>query len=125
MLEELIEGFDGTVGVYARRLATGEEVALRALARVGMAFLQGQAPPTTEELPTRSGLPGPRLESLMARAFDEGKLAENVRAFVSAVNRAKPSGAKGSYMQKVVISSTMGPGVKIDPQQLTAREAEG
>lgn len=47
-------------------------------------------------------------------SFDEGKLAENLRAFVDAVNRAKPSGAKGAYMKKISISSTMGPGVSVD-----------
>ncbi len=46
-------------------------------------------------------------------SFDEGKLIENVRAFVDALQKAKPSGAKGSYMQKVSLSSTMGPGVKV------------
>ena len=47
-------------------------------------------------------------------SFDEGKLSENIRAFVDAVNRAKPSGAKGTYLKKVSISSTMGPGVSLD-----------
>ena len=47
-------------------------------------------------------------------SFDEAKLAENVRAFIGAVNRAKPSGAKGAYLKKVSLSSTMGPGVSID-----------
>ncbi len=47
-------------------------------------------------------------------SFDAEKLAENIRAFVDAVNRAKPSGAKGTYMKKVSISSTMGPGVSLD-----------
>jgi large subunit ribosomal protein L1 len=47
-------------------------------------------------------------------SFDEGKLAENVRAFVDAVSRAKPSGAKGAYLKKVSLSSTMGPGVSLD-----------
>ncbi|MEM1301902.1 MAG: 50S ribosomal protein L1 [Pseudomonadota bacterium] len=47
-------------------------------------------------------------------SFDEAKLVENIRAFVDAVARAKPSGAKGTYMKKVAISSTMGPGVTID-----------
>ncbi|MFD1911644.1 50S ribosomal protein L1 [Halodurantibacterium flavum] len=47
-------------------------------------------------------------------SFDEGKLAENVRAFVEAVSRAKPTGAKGAYMRKVSLSSTMGPGVSVD-----------
>ncbi|WP_134680196.1 50S ribosomal protein L1 [Paracoccus ravus] len=47
-------------------------------------------------------------------SFDAAKLAENIRAFVDAVNRAKPSGAKGTYVKKVSISSTMGPGVSLD-----------
>ena len=47
-------------------------------------------------------------------SFDDGKLAENIRAFVDAVTRAKPSGAKGTYLKKVSISSTMGPGVSLD-----------
>jgi len=47
-------------------------------------------------------------------SFDAAKLAENVLAFVEAVNKAKPAGAKGSYMQRVALSSTMGPGVKLD-----------
>ena len=47
-------------------------------------------------------------------SFSQAALAENVTAFVAAVNRAKPSGAKGVFMKKVVISSTMGPSVKLD-----------
>ncbi|MDA7964784.1 50S ribosomal protein L1 [Ruegeria sp.] len=47
-------------------------------------------------------------------SFDEAKLVENVRAFVSAVAKAKPSGAKGTYMKKIALSSTMGPGVTVD-----------
>jgi large subunit ribosomal protein L1 len=47
-------------------------------------------------------------------SFDETKLVENVKAFVSAVNRAKPSGAKGTYLKKIALSSTMGPGVSVD-----------
>ncbi len=47
-------------------------------------------------------------------SFDEAKLVENVRAFVSAVAKAKPAGAKGTYMKKIALSSTMGPGVTID-----------
>jgi large subunit ribosomal protein L1 len=46
-------------------------------------------------------------------SFDAAKLTENVRAFVDAVNKAKPSGAKGAYLQKVSLSSTMGPGVSV------------
>ncbi len=46
-------------------------------------------------------------------SFDEDKLVENIRAFVDAVAKAKPSGAKGTYMKKIAISSTMGPGVSI------------
>ena len=51
-------------------------------------------------------------------SFDDGKLVENIKAFVDAVTRAKPQGAKGTYVQRVALSSTMGPGVKIDPSSV-------
>ena len=47
-------------------------------------------------------------------SFDEAQLAANIRAFVDAVTKAKPTGAKGTYMQRAAISSTMGPGVRLD-----------
>jgi len=47
-------------------------------------------------------------------SFDEAKLVENVKAFLSAVAKAKPAGAKGAYMKKINLSSTMGPGVSVD-----------
>ncbi|MGJ8606069.1 MAG: 50S ribosomal protein L1 [Marivita sp.] len=46
-------------------------------------------------------------------SFDDAKLVENVKAFVDAVAKAKPSGSKGTYMKKIALSSTMGPGVSI------------
>ncbi len=52
-------------------------------------------------------------------SFDAKKLEENVLAFVDAVSRAKPSGAKGTYMMKVSLASTMGPGVSIDVTSAT------
>lgn len=52
-------------------------------------------------------------------SFDAEKLAQNVRAFVEAVTRAKPSGAKGTYLKKVSISSTMGPGVSVELSSAT------
>ncbi|MGQ3673091.1 50S ribosomal protein L1 [Xanthobacter sp. TB0136] len=48
-------------------------------------------------------------------SFDAEKLAENIRAFADAVVKAKPAGAKGTYVQRVAISSTMGPGLKVEP----------
>jgi len=47
-------------------------------------------------------------------SFSEAAIADNVKAFVGAINRAKPAGAKGTFLKKVSISSTMGPGVKLD-----------
>ncbi|WP_370253168.1 50S ribosomal protein L1 [Nioella sp.] len=52
-------------------------------------------------------------------SFDAAKLAENVRAFVDAVSKAKPTGAKGAYMKKVSLSSTMGPGVSVSVDSAT------
>jgi large subunit ribosomal protein L1 len=53
-------------------------------------------------------------------SFEEGKLLENARAFVEAIQRAKPTGAKGTYVKKVSVSSSMGPGVKVDIASLAA-----
>jgi large subunit ribosomal protein L1 len=46
-------------------------------------------------------------------SFEDGKLVENVKALVDAVNRARPAGAKGTYLKKISISSTMGAGVSV------------
>jgi large subunit ribosomal protein L1 len=51
-------------------------------------------------------------------SFDQAKLVENIKAFADAVQKAKPTGAKGTYVQKIAISSTMGPGVKVDPSSV-------
>jgi large subunit ribosomal protein L1 len=53
-------------------------------------------------------------------SFDEDKLLGNIRALVDAINRAKPTGAKGTYVKKMSLSSTMGPGVKVDVASLAA-----
>ncbi len=53
-------------------------------------------------------------------SFDQGKIVENVKAFIDAVAKAKPAGAKGTYIQRVALSSTMGPGVKVDPSSVSA-----
>jgi large subunit ribosomal protein L1 len=52
-------------------------------------------------------------------SFAEDKLVENIRAFADAVQKARPAGAKGTFVQRVAISSTMGPGVKVEPSTLT------
>ena len=56
-------------------------------------------------------------------SFTEAALLENIQAFVSAINRAKPSGAKGTYIKRVALSSTMGPGVKVDVGSLSSPAA--
>src|SRR6187551_3723830 len=48
-------------------------------------------------------------------SFTEEALLENIRAFADAVNKSKPAGAKGTYVKRVAVSSTMGPGVHVDP----------
>ncbi|GBQ71121.1 50S ribosomal protein L1 [Ameyamaea chiangmaiensis NBRC 103196] len=47
-------------------------------------------------------------------SFEADKLAENIRALVDAVQKARPAGAKGTYLKKAALSSTMGPGVRVD-----------
>ena len=58
-------------------------------------------------------------------SFPDSHLAENVCALVDAVNKAKPSGAKGAYVRKVSLSSTMGPGVGLEVAPLLERAAQG
>jgi hypothetical protein len=61
-------------------------------------------------------------------SFTEDALVENIKAFVDAVAKAKPQGAKGTYIKKVSLSSTMGPGVKVDTgsiPRLSAQSAAG
>jgi large subunit ribosomal protein L1 len=53
-------------------------------------------------------------------SFGEGDLVANVSSFLDAVLKAKPSGAKGTYVKGVSLSSTMGPGIKIDPSALSS-----
>ena len=53
-------------------------------------------------------------------SFTQDKLAENVSAFLNAIAKARPSGAKGKFMKKITLSSTMGPGVKIDTSEAQA-----
>jgi large subunit ribosomal protein L1 len=58
-------------------------------------------------------------------SFSEDKLVENIRAFADAVQRAKPSGAKGTFVQRIAVSSTMGPGVKVEPASVLAATSGG
>ena len=53
-------------------------------------------------------------------SFDEAKLIENIKAFADAVIKAKPTGAKGTYVNRIALSSTMGPGIKIDVSTVMA-----
>jgi len=58
-------------------------------------------------------------------SFDDNKLSENFTALMNAIRKARPTGAKGTYIRKIVVTSTMGPGVKVDPlvaQNLVAKE---
>ena len=56
-------------------------------------------------------------------SFTEEALVENAQAFIGSITRAKPTGAKGTYIQKISLSSTMGPGVKVDVGTLTSPTA--
>jgi large subunit ribosomal protein L1 len=58
-------------------------------------------------------------------SFTEKALTENIRAFIDAVAKAKPAGAKGNYLKKISLSSTMGPGVKIDISGFTVAAPVG
>lgn len=53
-------------------------------------------------------------------SFDDKKLVENVAAFIEAIKKAKPAGSKGTYIEKISLSSTMGPGLKVDLESIEA-----
>jgi large subunit ribosomal protein L1 len=55
-------------------------------------------------------------------SFEADKLVQNIKAFADAVQKAKPAGAKGTFINRVAISSTMGPGVKVEPASLFAQQ---
>ena len=55
-------------------------------------------------------------------SFSEDAIKQNIMSFVDAINKAKPSGAKGTYMKRVAVSTTMGPGVKLDVATLSAND---
>jgi large subunit ribosomal protein L1 len=57
-------------------------------------------------------------------SFEADKLAENVRALVDALVKAKPSGAKGTYVKRIALSSTMGPGVRVEVASATGQQAQ-
>ena len=52
-------------------------------------------------------------------SFDADKLVENIKAFVDSVAKARPTGSKGTYLQRMAVSSSMGPGVKVDLSSAT------
>ena len=56
-------------------------------------------------------------------SFSEDKLVQNIKAFADAVQKARPAGAKGTYIQRIAVSSTMGPGVKVEPGTVTGSGA--
>ncbi|MGH8631159.1 MAG: 50S ribosomal protein L1 [Burkholderiales bacterium] len=60
--------------------------------------------------------------SIGRASFSEQALTENLRALLDALNKAKPSGTKGTYLKKISVSSTMGPGVKVDQASLAAQQ---
>lgn len=51
-------------------------------------------------------------------SFSEEALIENIKALASAINKAKPAGVKGTYVQRIAITSTMGPGIRIEPSSV-------
>ena len=56
-------------------------------------------------------------------SFSEDDLVRNIKAFAAAVQSAKPSGAKGTFVKKISLTSTMGPGVRIEPASVIAAAA--
>ena len=70
--------------------------------------------PTTSTTATMAMGDALSVALLERQSFSAEQLHENIAAFVGAIQQAKPTGAKGTYMKKVCVTSTMGPGLKLD-----------
>jgi len=58
-------------------------------------------------------------------SFEAGKLFDNFAALMDAIRKARPSGAKGSYIKRITVATTMGPGIKVEPNEAQALEVSG
>jgi large subunit ribosomal protein L1 len=58
-------------------------------------------------------------------SFEAGKLYDNFAALMDAIRKARPSGAKGSYIKRITIATTMGPGIRVEPNEAQALEVSG
>jgi large subunit ribosomal protein L1 len=61
--------------------------------------------------------------SIGKKSFEPSQLLENARALIDAIIKAKPAASKGIYLKKISVSTTMGPGVRIDPVSVTSKAA--
>src|SRR6478609_7392990 len=106
--EDLVEKVQGGQIDFDRCIATPDMMPL--VGRLG------------KVLGPRGMMPNPKTGIVQAgigkASFSEEKLVQNVKALADAVAKAKPAGAKGTYIQRVAVSSTMGPGVKVEPGTL-------
>jgi large subunit ribosomal protein L1 len=60
--------------------------------------------------------------SIGKASFDPAKLYENFAALMSAIHKARPAGAKGGYIKRITVTTTMGPGIKVDPNEAQSLE---
>ena len=58
-------------------------------------------------------------------SFETDKLFDNFAALMDAIRKAKPAGAKGTYLRRITVATTMGPGIKVDPNEAQALEVAG
>lgn len=63
--------------------------------------------------------------SIGKASFEAGKLLDNFTALMDAIRKAKPAGAKGNYIKRITVSTTMGPGIKVEPNEAQALEVAG
>ena len=72
----------------------------------------------TIEAHIRTGCDGRHADPIGKASFTEEQLADNFQTLIDAINKARPSAVKGQYLKSITLTSTMGPGVKVNPMKL-------
>src|SRR4249920_1338033 len=118
--EDLVEQVQKGVIDFDRAIATPDMMPLPKVGTVTMDVAQAVAGAKGGSVEFRVEKAGIVQAGVGKASFTEQALVENIRALVDAVMKAKPSGAKGTFLKRMAVGSTMGPGVKVEPTSVAS-----